>query len=87
MQGGEDECREHDVCREQLETLRDRCREVQADHAKAGLLLPPQGGFFFGSTELDEGYFLDVSETEEKLSALLANPRLKDWDFAYRSSW
>lgn len=40
--------------------LIDRCKTVLDDHSKAPEELPTCKGFFFGSTEYDEGYFYDV---------------------------
>lgn len=58
--------------------------------AQAGLaanLLPTQRGFFFGGTDYDEWYLRDLEKTVEMLEAVLADPRLKGWDFEYHSSW
>lgn len=87
VQGGEDECREHDVTTEQLAALRDACLAVLADPAKALALLPPQAGFFFGSTDVDEGYFDDLRDTVAIIDAILAKP--PEWrpSLYYQSSW
>lgn len=89
VQNGEDDCDTYDVTVEQLTTLCDLCKEVLADHDKAPKLLTTQAGFFFGSTDYDEGYFQDCEETCKTLSAILANPpeALNRWDFTYHSSW
>lgn len=92
VQDGEDDCREYFVSREQLLELRDVCRKVVADNSLAGDLLPPQGGFFFGSTELDEWYFQGVEQTIAILDRILTNPKFEEtgmasWDFYYQSSW
>lgn len=84
VQGGEDECREHYVSREQLIELRDLCQE--AIKTKDATRLPPQSGFFFGSTEIDEWYWSDLVDTVDQINkALEGFP--KSWDFYYRSSW
>jgi hypothetical protein len=65
-------------------------------HAKvnkhlANELLPPQSGFFFGDTELDQWYLHGIKETIDQLEALLDpdGPFAKGngWDFEYQSSW
>jgi hypothetical protein len=56
-----------------------------ADHSLAAELLPPTDGFFFGSTELDEGYFDDLRNTIEIIDHVLALP--EDWMIEYQSSW
>lgn len=84
VQNGIDECVEHGVSREQLQKL---LNEVNEAIEQKRPLLPPLGGFFFGSTEIDEYYWDDTKHTSKMLKKILDNPRLKDWDFKYRSSW
>lgn len=89
VQDGVDECQRSWVSCEQLEVLRDTCLTVLEDHDKAEELLPPQGGFFFGNTDLDDYYYFgDLKNTVEQLNKILDNK--KDWegfDFYYRASW
>ena len=92
VQGGEDDCGEYRVSREQLLELRDVCRKVADDNSLAEELLPPQDGFFFGGTELDEWYFEGIKATIAILDRILSNPKFEDtgmfsWDFYYQSSW
>ena len=54
VQNGTDDCGKYRVTVEQLKQLVKACKDILKDHSKAGELLPPQGGFFFGSTEIDE---------------------------------
>lgn len=84
-QGGEDDCREAYVSREQLEELKELCEKVLADHSLADEELPTQSGFFFGSTEYDEWYFGDLEMTVEMLEHALTLGN--DLDFYYSSSW
>lgn len=84
-QNGEDDCREGYVPREQLERLRKLCKEIIADPAGAEEVLPVSQGFFFGSSEYDEGYFQDLTETIEIIDRCLELD--EEWDFAYQSSW
>lgn len=83
VQDGVDECQESYVDREQLETLRQLCLEVL--DTKDASKLPPQAGFFFGSTDIDEWYFEDLRNTVEKLDNVLAMPN--SLEFYYRASW
>ena len=82
---GEDDCRPVYVPRECLEellaTVEKALTERDSDY------IPPQGGFFFGSTEVDDYYWSDLEETKTKLKAILENPKLADWDFEYQASW
>lgn len=82
---GEDDCRPVYVPREKLEELRDLVHEALAERDPD--LLPPQGGFFFGSTEIDDWYWKDLEDTLDTLTKILANPKFEDWDFEYRASW
>ena len=89
-QDGYDDCGEYYVSREQLIVLRETCKQVLEDNALANELLPPQEGFFFGNTEIDEYYLYSVQETYDRRSALLDktdDDEYKDWSFEYHSSW
>ncbi len=86
VQDGVDECQEAYVEREKLVELRDLAK--RAVDEKNAELLQPQGGFFFGSTEIDDWYWEDLQRTVDILDAVLNNPVFeKGWDFYYRSSW
>ncbi len=58
------------------------------DSSVAERLLPTTSGFFFGSTDYDEGYVEDVQYTlnltHKALSVLEENPNV---EFFYQSSW
>jgi hypothetical protein len=82
---GEDNCQPTYVSREKLEELRDLVHETRAERDPD--LLPPQGGFFFGSTDIDEYYWKDLDETQEVLDKILSNPKFEGWDFEYQASW
>ena len=62
--------------------------------------LPPQSGFFFGSTGIDEWYFQDLEDTKRMLQPLIdAYNEAKElgaesykhpiylYEFYYQSSW
>ncbi len=98
VQGGEDNCRDYYVSRDDLIELRDRCREVidMRDRQNANPdemlptaedILPTTEGFFFGSTEYDEWYYRDIQYTLDTLDNLLTNPKFGGFDFNYSSSW
>ena len=97
VQGGTDDCKNYETDRETLTRLADLCEDLlkRRDPVEAIRLLPPQAGFFFlrsitnlsfGSTELDEDYWDDLSYTEHRLRELLAKVPEDCW-FSYRSSW
>ena len=85
VQGGEDECKPHYVSREQLVELKDTCTEVLENKTRAKELLPTTSGFFFGSTEYDQYYFDDLTDTVAIVEKCLLLPT--SWEFEYRSSW
>jgi hypothetical protein len=87
VQGGEDDCGHYHASREQLEELADLCDEVLEDPERAALLLPTQGGFFFGGTEYGEYYMQMLTYTRDRVRELLNNDELADWEFQYHSSW
>jgi hypothetical protein len=74
------------VSRTDLTALLETCTRVLAEPEKAAELLPPQSGFFFGSTDIDEYfYWKNVRDTVALLESLLAEDATGD--FYYRSSW
>lgn len=85
---GVDECQEIEIYRDTLVALKDICGQLSLtkDVEQAKKLLPPQSGFFFGSTEIDERYFNDVEYTYELLNKVLEKIP-EDYDFIYRASW
>lgn len=86
VQGGEDECREFEVSLAQLEELLEVIEQVLENPDRAGELLPPQAGFFFGGTDMDQWYWDDLKQTQSKLQELFTRD-WKSWDFYYRASW
>jgi hypothetical protein len=58
--------------------------KVVKDPSVAMALLTTQPGFFFGSTDYDQGYVEDLRETRRILTEALAGDA--DW-FEYSSSW
>ncbi len=97
-QEGVDDCKEYSVTDEQLAELLDTCKQIQEDHTKASLL-PPQTGFFFGGTEIDDWYFRGIENTIAILEPLvkLHNQMTEDQEkgqhavdnpyYYYQSSW
>ena len=108
---GVDECQEIYVGIDGLKDLRDVCGEVlemfpegygedspelsEELTEKIAEKLPPTSGFFFGSTEIDYWYYLDVFETHETLIKLIEwdqsevpeSRKYSDWEYTYRASW
>jgi hypothetical protein len=84
--GGKDECQDIYVPQDALVDLLWRCETILKDKSRAGELLPPQSGFFFGSTELDEYYYQDLEHTIPVLQKILKNAQ-ESWEFEYKASW
>ncbi len=87
VQKGDDDCKRYYVTLEKLAELVDLCKQVLANNALAETLLPTQQGFFFGSDEYDEMYFLDLQDTVLLVEPVLQDREWLDWDFYYQSSW
>ena len=92
VQDGEDDCDDHEVSKEQMQSLLDTINEVMDDHGLAQDLLPTEDGFFFGGTEYDQYYFEDLAYTKEVLEKAISElENRKDCPFSfwfvYSSSW
>ena len=85
IQGGNDNCGEYYVSQDKLKELRDLCQKA-LDNRDPNLL-PPQDGFFFGGTDIDEWYWQDLKNTIAQLDRVFALPQLSDLSFSYNSSW
>jgi hypothetical protein len=85
VQGGNDNCGEYYVSHEKLKELLTTCQ--QALFNKDPNLLPPQEGFFFGGTDIDEWYWREIKDTIKKLKRVLALPEMSKLSFYYTSSW
>jgi hypothetical protein len=85
VQDGIDNCQNSYVSRDNLQELLDVCNQVIADNSLAETLLPTGSGFFFGSTEYDEWYFKDISNTIVYLTEILEDESADE--FEYYASW
>lgn len=85
LQDGRDDCQRTEVHREDLQILADLCQKVIDNPSEASKLLPTRSGFFFGSTEYDDGYFDDLKRTVDICRGALSLP--DKWDLHYSSSW
>lgn len=86
IQDGEDNCSRYYVPTEKLTELLELCKKAKSIRGnKAGVLslLPPESGFFFGSTEIDEWYWEYIDFTIEQLEKL----DLENGEYYYQSSW
>lgn len=94
---GEDTCQEMYVPRTSLVQLQNTClrlleaKSLDVDNLEelATELLPPTGGFFFGTYEIDEWYWGDIQHTYDSLTELLNEIPEGDWNhtITYQASW
>lgn len=98
VQNGEDECRPFTFDSGVLEKLLEDCKAIKDDPSKIDELMPPTSGFFFGSTEVDEGFWQDIDETISVLPDIIAEGEAiealppEDYgrcyvEYEYQSSW
>ena len=85
IQNGEDNCGEYYVPQDKLTELMVICEH--ALESKDPTLLPPQAGFFFGGTDIDEWYWRDLESTVTQLKRIFALPEVDNLSFYYSSSW
>lgn len=85
VQNGEDDCDSYYVSQSKLIELLTTCR--QALFSKDPSLLPPQSGFFFGSTDIDQWYWEDIKNTIKQLKRVSELPDFEQLSFSYQSSW
>ncbi len=84
VQNGTDDCGHYYVSRDQLRELLDTIEKALDNRDSSQL--PPTGGFFFGSTDVDDWYWEDLKNTRDALETVV-NSYTDDWDFEYHSSW
>lgn len=85
VQDGVDECQETWLERGDLEKLLEAVNTVLANPEQAKDVLPPQEGFFFGNTDIDQYYIADLEYTRDMIERILKLDN--NWDFYYRASW
>ena len=85
VQGGEDDCGNYFVLQEKLTELMVICEHALEN--KDPSLLPPQEGFFFGGTDIDEWYWSNIADTITQLRRIFDLPEIDSLSFYYNSSW
>jgi hypothetical protein len=85
VQQGVDDCNRYYVHSGDLKRLWEVCHELlkTKSEEEAKQKLPPQEGFFFGGTSINEYYWQDLEETVKIIDSL----DLDDGDYYYQSSW
>ena len=85
VQKGIDDCGDYYVSQAKLKELYDSV--VLALAKRDPSYFPPQEGFFFGSTDIDEWYWRSLENTKAQLERIFALPNLSELSFSYNSSW
>lgn len=83
VQDDTDDCEQYYVSRQRLEKLRDTCQ--LAINTQDADILPRVAGFFFGSNEVDEYYWNELTNTIKQINKVLSLP--DDISLYYQSSW
>ena len=78
-------CESYELSKETMLDLLERIDKVLADHSLAEELLPTTSGFFFGSTEYDDRYFMQLQDAKEQLEKDVKS--MDDDDSATFWSW
>lgn len=86
--GAVDDCTPIHVSKMDIIQLRDDCQKVLDEGTEEAVMeyLPPTSGFFFGGTEVDEYYWMDIKDTLTKLNDIIDNS-VEDAEFEYQASW
>lgn len=85
--GYEENCKDKEVSKSELEELQSRCNKVLAskDNELATSILPPQAGFFFGSTDINDYYYEKVAKVQKWVASVLET--LEDDDIVAMWAW
>jgi hypothetical protein len=85
VQRGEDDCGEYYVSHAKLKQLVNDC--TLAITNKDPSIMPPQEGFFFGGTDVDEWYWHGLMDTIKQIQPIIDRPDFESLSFYYQSSW
>ena len=85
VQQGEDNCEEYYVSQNKLKELLQVVKTALITRDPS--LIPPQGGFFFGSTDIDEWYWSGLEYTRDELKRVISLDDFENLSFYYQSSW
>jgi hypothetical protein len=85
VQRGEDDCGEYYVSHAKLKELVNAC--TLAITNKDPSIMPPQEGFFFGGTDVDEWYWHGLMDTIKQIQPIIDRPDFESLSFYYQSSW
>lgn len=81
----EENCSFKEIDKTDIETLIENCNEVLKDNSKAELLLPTNGGFFFGNTDYNDFYFENIKEVRKTFKKIIN--KLNEDESIYMFCW
>lgn len=85
VQDGVDECQMTELCEaDLLLLLADITAAIDTQDPD---IVPPVGGFFFGTTEVDQYYWEQMNEAKDTITELLEKTNWDKERLFYRSSW
>ena len=85
-----DNCKLSTVTYDDLIKLKTTCEKVLKNKNDTEYILknlPPVGGFFFGSTDIDENYIYDVETTIKHIDKILNELDFESYDLFYEPWW
>lgn len=85
VQDGQDDCGEYHVSKDKLDELLAVCEEVYKTRDPEPLMTV--SGFFFGSTDIDEWYWMGIKNTIKGLKRIKKHKDFDRLSFYYQSSW
>ena len=85
VQDGTDDCAAYYLSIDKLRELAALCQKVIDE--KSPHLLPPQEGFFFGNTDINQYYWDCLKDTIQQIDRILLLPNLEELHLEYQSSW
>lgn len=83
---GVDVCQEIPLSKEDVFTILETLTTIRDDHSQV-YLMPPTGGFFFGSTDVDEWYFRAINSAIEMFGKFLVEIDFETEELVYQASW
>lgn len=87
VQGGTDDCGTYEVTADKLDSLRKTVRSVLSGVVRPEDALPTEVGFFFGSTDYEDDWYLTgLRRTDEAINAALVEIEAGKKIY-YHSSW
>ena len=86
VQENNDDCGTYSVSEEKLKELLGVVNRALISKSPE-ILLPTQGGFFFGSTDYDEWYVRDLEDTKKIIEEWLNFSDKDKYELYYNSSW